>query len=224
MEEDTNDTPIQQQQQQQNVPSSSSSLRSTVQSLVKLEMSLTQSLSKIRPLLQDLATPQTMSQVDTILSLARSYSTKTSAPPGWNPNLPVIHFSTPNPLPHQLRQGELGAMELQMAKEERNRKRRRIQLEKMQQKALQETERRNSQVLLKDRANDPKKREVMNHVQMDNEEAERRKEEKKKLLDRNIMNSKPAAPTRMVPTSMNLSDDSSSEEEEDDDESDDFND
>jgi hypothetical protein len=196
-------------------------LLSTVQSLVKLEMSLTQSLSDIQPLLDELATPQNMSQVHTILSLARSYSTKTSAPPGWNPNLPVIHFSTPNPLPHQLRQGELGAMELQMVKEERNRKRKKIQKEKMQQKALQESERRNSQVLQKDRAHDPKKREIMDHVQMDNEETEKRKEEKKKLLDRNAKrlrepNSK-TAPATMVPTSMNLSDDSSSSEEEEDD-------
>jgi hypothetical protein len=185
-----------------------------VQSLVQLEKSLTQSLTDIKPLLQDLATPQNMSQVHTILSLARSYSTKTSAPPGWNPNLPVIHFSTPNPLPHQLRQGELGAMELLMAKQERNLKRKRIQEEQMQQKALQESVRRNSQVLQKDRANDPKKREVMDHAQMDNEEAERRREEKRKLLVDKTVN-RPGNKT--VPTSMNLSDESSSSEEEEQD-------
>jgi hypothetical protein len=40
----------------------------------------------------------------------------------WNPTLPVIGFATPNPLPHQLRGGALGAMQLKMAREEKNRK------------------------------------------------------------------------------------------------------
>jgi hypothetical protein len=211
-------------------PSSSSSppkLLSTVQSLVRLELSLTQSLMRIQPLLQELATPKTMSQVHTILSLARSYSTKTSAPPGWNPNLPVIHFSTPNPLPHQLRQGEMGAMELKMAKEERTRKRRKIQEEKMQQKALQESQRRNSQVLQMDRAHDPKKREIMDHMQMDHEESERRRMEqdkKRMVVDRNIGRSRDEQETTRgsaagVNTSMNLSESSEEEEEDDDDSS-----
>jgi hypothetical protein len=39
----------------------------------------------------------------------------------WNPNLPVIGFATPNPLPHQLRGGALGAMQLKLAREEKNR-------------------------------------------------------------------------------------------------------
>lgn len=103
-----------------------------------------------------------------------------------------------------------------MAKQERNLKRKRIQEEQMQQKALQESVRRNSQVLQKDRANDPKKREVMDHAQMDNEEAERRREEKRKLLVDKTVN-RSGSGSKAVPTSMNLSDESSSSEEEDSD-------
>ena len=40
----------------------------------------------------------------------------------WDANLPVIGFARPTPLPHQLRGGALGAMQLKMAREEKNRK------------------------------------------------------------------------------------------------------
>eukprot|EP00985_Skeletonema_marinoi_P022047 scaffold13825_cov73-Skeletonema_marinoi.AAC.2 len=69
-----------------------------------------------------LPTPRNIEEVKTILAVARTYSLRTSAPPMWNPNLPVIGFATPNPLPHQLRGGALGAMQLKMAREEKNRK------------------------------------------------------------------------------------------------------
>ena len=146
----------------------SSSLLSCVKDLVQLEMSLTEILESTKPLL-DLATPKNMSEVNSILSLARTYSTRTSAPPGWNPNLPVIHFSTPNPLPHQLRQGALGAMELNVVKEERMAKRRKMEQELLNKKA-EEEQRRNADEENKDNVDgksniDPKKMEVIN---MDN--------------------------------------------------------
>ena len=68
-----------------------------------------------------LPTPRNEKEVQTILAVARAYSLRTSAPPMWNPQLPVIGFATPNPLPHQLRGGQLGALQMQMAREERNR-------------------------------------------------------------------------------------------------------
>jgi hypothetical protein len=62
-----------------------------------------------------------MEQVKEILAYARTLSTRTSAPCGWNPSLPLIGFATPNPLPHQIRGGCLGVMQLQQAKQEQAR-------------------------------------------------------------------------------------------------------
>jgi len=105
---------------------------------VEAERALTDAIEKSTPLLQNntmsssilssqsdpplLPTPRNIEEVKTILAVARAYSLRTSAPPMWNPNLPVIGFATPNPLPHQLRGGALGAMQLKMAREEKNRK------------------------------------------------------------------------------------------------------
>ncbi|GFH57957.1 hypothetical protein CTEN210_14433 [Chaetoceros tenuissimus] len=173
----------------------SSSLLSCVKDLVQVEMSLTEILETTKPLL-GLATPKNMSEVNSILSLARTYSTRTSAPPGWNPNLPVIHFSTPNPLPHQLRQGALGAMELNLVKEERMAKRRKMEQELLNKKA-EEEQRRNAEA---NKNNiDPKKMEVIN---MDN-----------KVVDRKMAGRKQEP--KVASFSMNLSDsdDSSSEDD-----------
>lgn len=184
----------------------SSSLLSCVKDLVQVEMSLTQILETTKPLL-DLATPKNMSEVNSILSLARTYSTRTSAPPGWNPNLPVMHFSTPNPLPHQLRQGALGAMELNLVKEERMAKRRKMEQELLNKKA-EEEQRRNADEANKNNIDaenniDPKKMEVIN---MDN-----------KVVDTKMAGRKQEP--KVASFSMNLSDsdDSSSEDDSDSD-------
>lgn len=101
-----------------------------IRSLVHAEKSLTLALTTTKPLLNrpcssilnDNSTPllplPLKSQVDTILALASTYSTRTSAPPNWNSNLPVVGFATPNPLPHQLRGGALGGMQLKLARQE----------------------------------------------------------------------------------------------------------
>lgn len=103
-----------QQQQQQQLR-----LLDNVQSLVDLERSLTATIEraapylpggKVRPL------PSTMEEVEQVLCLARSLSSRTSAPAGWNPQAPVMGFATPNPLPHQLRGGALGALQLELAR------------------------------------------------------------------------------------------------------------
>ena len=111
-----------------------------VRTLVEAEAALTDALEKTTPLLSSqyynsvsssilssqsdpplLPTPRNIEEVKTVLAVARAYSLRTSAPPMWNPNLPVIGFATPNPLPHQLRGGALGAMQLKLAREEKNR-------------------------------------------------------------------------------------------------------
>mmetsp|Transcript_381 Transcript_381/g.818 ORF Transcript_381/g.818 Transcript_381/m.818 type:complete len:224 (-) Transcript_381:975-1646(-) len=111
-----------------------------VRKLVEVERGLSDALEKTQPLLSNqasantsvvmaptlnaaplLPTPRNEEEVQTILAVARAYSLRTSAPPMWSPQLPVIGFATPNPLPHQLRGGQLGALQMQMAREERNR-------------------------------------------------------------------------------------------------------
>ena len=116
----------------------SSSLLDHVRSLVEAERALTDAIEKSTPLLQHgtvsssilssqsdpplLPTPRNIEEVNTILAVARTYSLRTSAPPMWNADLPVIGFARPTPLPHQLRGGALGAMQLKMARDEKNRK------------------------------------------------------------------------------------------------------
>jgi hypothetical protein len=91
-----------------------------VQALVDLERSLTEAMEnaatwlpggKARPL------PTSMGDVHKVLNVARNLAPRTSAPVGWNPQAPVIGFTTPNPMPHQLRGGALGALQLEMARE-----------------------------------------------------------------------------------------------------------
>ena len=77
-----------------------------------LSSTMSSSSSHIEPPL--LPTPRTIDEVPTILAVARAYAHRTSAPPMWDPSLPVIGFATPNPLPHQLRGGALGAMQLKL--------------------------------------------------------------------------------------------------------------
>merc|ERR1740117_958506 len=130
------------------------------QALIELERSLTQSLEKIEPWLLNYGNnsynnnnnntaigirvrpiPTDMDQVEKVLAVARNFSTRTSAPAGWNPTAPVIGFSTPNPLPHQLRGGALAALELQRARQaERDKKRKRQEEEEEEKKAKQEQE------------------------------------------------------------------------------------
>ena len=114
------------------------------QALIELERSLTRTLEKVEPWLLKSRSdsksrmdrgrvamrvrpiPTSMGQVQQVLSVARNFSSRTSAPAGWNPNAPVIGFSTPNPLPHQLRGGALAALELQRARQaEQDKKRKR---------------------------------------------------------------------------------------------------
>merc|ERR1719491_1759067 len=49
-----------------------------------------------------------MDTVNEVLALARTLSSRTSAPCSWDPTMPMVNFATPNPLPHQIRGGALG--------------------------------------------------------------------------------------------------------------------
>ena len=69
-------------------------------------------MKRVRPI------PTTMEEVRHVLAVGRNYASRTSAPAGWNPNAPVVGFSTPNPLPHMLRGGTLAALQLEGAKQE----------------------------------------------------------------------------------------------------------
>jgi len=86
------------------------------QRLMTAERSLSSCLKRNRPMSSSLRTPSNRTEVDMILAVARSYSNRTSAPQNWDPSLPVIHFTTPNPLPHQLRSGTLASMQLKLSR------------------------------------------------------------------------------------------------------------
>ena len=94
-------------------------------------MKVDPSRPRVRPI------PETMDQVHSILAVARSFASRTSAPAEWNPNAPVVGFSTPNPLPHQLRGGALAALQLERA---RQAERDRIQQKKKRQRTEEEEE------------------------------------------------------------------------------------
>jgi Vitamin-D-receptor interacting Mediator subunit 4 len=92
-----------------------------VQVLVELERSLTEAMEKAAPWLpggKARPLPTSMGDVHKILSVSRNLAPRTSAPVGWNPQAPVIGFTTPNPMPHQLRGGALGALQLEMARKQ----------------------------------------------------------------------------------------------------------
>ena len=121
----------------------SGNMLSAVALLSEAERRLTQTLDKTsrylpnstNPLL--LPTPQSMEEVKTVLAVARTYADRTSAPSGWNPNVPIYGFVTPNPLPHQLRGGQLAALQLQQAQEDRERKRKAVREEQENKKRKQ---------------------------------------------------------------------------------------
>jgi hypothetical protein len=108
-------------QREQNA-SASSSLLDSMQALIKVERDLTDALEQAEPWLSSSTNtpvrplPSSMAQVEQVLALARSLSARTSAPAGWNPQAPVTGFATPNPLPHQLRGGALGTLQLERAR------------------------------------------------------------------------------------------------------------
>ena len=127
-----------QQHLQQQPQSDEMLLLNQVQALVELERSLTDAMEQADPWLPGgTARPlptcidlnglnhlnglnglnHQENDVSKVLAVARSLASRTSAPVGWNPQAPVIGFTTPSPMPHQLRGGSLGALQLEMAKQ-----------------------------------------------------------------------------------------------------------
>ena len=91
--------------------------------------------SRVRPI------PRTMEEVKLVLDVGRNYSTRTSAPAGWNHMAPLMGFASPNPLPSQLRSGALAALELQTAKDKLLEiSNRRLKKEQQQQRLKEEEE------------------------------------------------------------------------------------
>eukprot|EP00980_Cylindrotheca_fusiformis_P012010 scaffold2844_cov123-Cylindrotheca_fusiformis.AAC.3 len=193
-------------------PSDMSLLQRT-QALIKAERTLTAAIEKVEPWLVSntlkksaitdyMGTrvrpiPSTMEEVHQILAVGRTLASRTSAPAGWNPAAPVVGFSTPNPLPHQLRGGALAALQLDRARQaESDKKRRRQEEEALEQKAA--------------------KKQAEEEAQSKNEQQDEQSNKPKVQTQRSQMNRRVPAPhTPAQPTTdsnMNLSDSSSSEE------------
>jgi hypothetical protein len=100
------------------------------QAMIELEQMLTATVEKVEPWLPNANAasnansrprvrplPTSMEQVEVILAVSRNWAARTSAPAGWNPAAPVMGFTTPNPMPHQLRGGALAGMQLERARQ-----------------------------------------------------------------------------------------------------------
>ena len=125
-----------------------------VQAAIEVEKALTASLEKVEPWLSQQSAshphhnphrprvrplPTSLEEAQNVLAVARNLANRTSAPAGWNPAAPVIGFSTPNPLPHQLRGGALAVLQLeraQQAEADRKRQKRQQQDKKAKTNAL----------------------------------------------------------------------------------------
>jgi hypothetical protein len=169
-----------------------SSLLDQAQKLVELERSLTTAMEKAEPWLpggKARPLPANMEEVLNVLNVARNLASRASAPAGWNPQAPVIGFTTPNPLPHQLRGGALGALQLEMAR-------------KSQQDEKKE------QLERKREREEAKKKEESNQAKR----PAPTKQQAPAASARPAQQQRPRLQVREV--DMNLSDDSSSEEEE----------
>jgi len=211
------------------------SLKKT-QALIELERSLTESMEKIEPWLLNPKNisnngirvrpiPTDMYQVEKVLAVSRNLSTRTSAPAGWN-NGPVVGFSTPNPLPHQLRGGALAALELQRARQvERDKKRKRQEDEENHTKQKQEADsqkedKNDTDVMDIDGDAGSKKRTASSNTDNIEQSENTRKngqhhgnEQLAPISTSKHRNPKDAQPR--PPTTMNLSDSSSSEDDDD---------
>lgn len=208
-----------------------------VRAMMEVEIALTATIEKVEPWLTSSTRsppllphgdrprvrplPTTMDQVDRVLAVARNFASRTSAPAGWNPNAPVVGFSTPNPMPHQLRGGALAALQLERARQaERERKRQR-QLEKEESTRKQEEQQQLEEMAAQEGGGgdeygaggedmavdrDPKRREVTDlDREMDRAEAMER-QQRMQQQQQKVMQQR-------QDVSMNLSDSSSDEED-----------
>jgi Vitamin-D-receptor interacting Mediator subunit 4 len=225
------------------------SLLNKVEAMLQVEHKLTSALDRAGPWLESASAhthrrrvrpvPRTAEQARQVLQYARVLSNRTSAPAGWNPNAPVVGFSTPNPLPHQLRGGALAALQLERARQrqlklkqqlEQSNKVRRHEKEESE----KEKEKRRKVVDAKKQgaqgeagaaddapSRDPKRRDVVAHQQQDSSAANAQRGGA--ITAGAAAAASPAGRTvaSQLDVSMNLSSGSSSSEEEDEDDDDD---
>ena len=164
-----------------------------LQKLIQLQCELTTAISQAEQFVDDgsaASYPKSMNDVNEILALAHTFSSRTTAPIGWDPAYGTsTAFATPAPLPHQLRAGNLGGLQLQRARSEKQKQR----LE----------EEKNAENKVKDRSSDSKA------TRNDDTSAQKRKQ---------VQNVKITPPKKAnVVASMNLSDSSSDSSDEDSD-------
>lgn len=200
---------------------SSLELLEKAQALIQIEKLLTETLEKVEPWLPQQSNdhrrpmnpnqprvrpiPRTMEEVENVLAVARNLASRTSAPAGWNPNAPVVGFSTPAPLPHQLRGGALAALQLararQSEREEKQKKRQRIIQEQQNQQQKQKQQQQETKDESKNDVLNPKRREINQHEQQI--DAARRAQQQRSVAAAAATVNKPK-----LDVSMNLSDDS----------------
>lgn len=195
------------------------------QALINVERSLTHTLEKVEPWLRPNTLtplpgnshrvrpiPSTMEEIHQVLAVARSYASRTSAPAGWNSAAPVVGFTTPNPLPHQLRGGALAALQLERARlVERDQKRKRTQAEEEEKAAKKKLQQEEVQAM-----------DVDTDGAANKDSAKKTSNEKDPSRDLTV--SKPRATSRpqqqqqqkVLTTTMNLSDSSSSSDDDSD--------
>lgn len=171
---------------------------------------------RVRPI------PETVEQAVSILHVARNWASRTSAPAGWTPAAPVIGFSTPSPLPHQLRGGALATLQLERAKQQLETANKRQKLEQQRATAAAAA----AAVASKQHPQNETDQEAAD-AQVDKEQnlSEHPRSAKTSLLvqhphpqqrqqQQQQQQQRPARPKQNV--SMNLSDSSSSDEDDDD--------
>ena len=206
------------------------------QALVAAERSLTLTMEKVEPWLTSSISgklagdnsnpghfekrvrpiPTSMDQVKQVLAVSRNFASRTSAPAGWNPNAPVVGFSTPNPLPHQLRGGALAALQLERARQaEIDKKRKRQEEEEQAKDAKRQAEAATADMMDMEPSTPKNSNQTTDPKRKDIDGANRAKAPTGGP-------SRPRAATRtsqqnIQPTTMNLSDSSSSSSEEDSD-------
>ncbi|CAJ1949490.1 unnamed protein product [Cylindrotheca closterium] len=194
--------------------SDSMSLLERTKALIQAERSLTATIEKVEPWMASnvyhkssihRATivrpiPRTMDEVHKVLAVGRNFASRTSAPAGWNPAAPLVGFSTPNPLPHQLRGGTMAALQLERAKQSESDKKRKRQLE----------EEEKQEAAAKKQAEEA----AQSRTEQANKEYNERKQQQQKQQQQ--QHARRVAMNQAQPATdanMNLSDSSSSEEE-----------
>ena len=212
------------------------SLLEKTQALIAVERSLTETMEKVEPWLKGAThgtipssstnrpqfmkrvrpLPTTMEQVHQVLAVSRNFASRTSAPAGWNPNAPVVGFSTPNPLPHQLRGGALAALQLERARQAERDKKRRLEAEKEEVAAKEEEAAKEQRRLAEAATSSSTAAAPVDGTANRNPKSRRTEAPPQTAASSRPRTNRPPQ-QQAVATTMNLSDSSSSDDDDDDD-------